>query len=85
MFVIKDKLQEKKALLEKNKNLTAELTQLQDHHSQLTISLRNQEHERGELLMTQQSAEDKIKQILTFITSMKSSASENGSISEEKV
>ncbi|KAI4462607.1 phd finger protein [Holotrichia oblita] len=68
---ITDKLHEKNLLLEKNKTLTAELTQLQDRHSQLTISLKNQKTEREELLMTQQSTEDKIKQILTFITSVK--------------
>lgn len=68
---LKDKLHEKNLLLEKNKTLTAELTQLQDRHSQLTISLKNQKTEREELLMTQQSTEDKIKQILTFISSVK--------------
>lgn len=68
---LKDKLHEKDLLLEKNKTLTAELTQLQDCHSQLTISLKTQQTESEELLMTQQSTEDKIKQILTFISSVK--------------
>lgn len=64
---IPDKLNEKKLLEEKKLNLTAELTQLQNRHSQLTISLRNQKSEQDQLLMTQQSTEEKIKHILSFI------------------
>ena len=55
-----------------NKTLSAELTQLQDRHSQLTISLKNQKSQQEELLTTQQTTEEKIKQILTFINNVKS-------------
>ncbi|KAG5886977.1 hypothetical protein JTB14_006619 [Gonioctena quinquepunctata] len=64
---VTEKINEKKQLEEKKMCLTAELTQLQNRHSQLTISLRDQKSEQDELLMTQQSTEEKIKQILTFI------------------
>ncbi|XP_022906104.1 PHD finger protein 21A [Onthophagus taurus] len=65
---INDKIQEKNALLEKKKNLSAELTRLQDKHSQLTITLKTQQVEQEELLVTQQSTEDKIQNILKFIS-----------------
>ncbi|VEN34912.1 unnamed protein product [Callosobruchus maculatus] len=66
-----EKLNEKKQLEEKRQTLTAELTQLQNRHSQLTISLKDQKNQQDELLMTQQSTEEKIKQILNFINQMK--------------
>lgn len=59
-------------LLEKNKSLTAELTQLQDRHSQLTISLKNQKNTQDELNLTKQSTEEKINNLVSFITSVKS-------------
>jgi cell shape-determining protein MreC len=68
---VSEKLEEKKKLEKVNKTLSAELTQLQDRHSQLTISLKNQKSEQEQLLMTQQTTEDKIKQILTFISHVK--------------
>ncbi|RZB40086.1 PHD domain containing protein, partial [Asbolus verrucosus] len=68
---VSEKLEEKKKLEKVNKTLSAELTQLQDRHSQLTISLKNQKSQQEELLMTQQTTEDKIKQILTFINNIK--------------
>lgn len=71
MFYFAEKLKEKELLEEKKQNLTAELTQLQNRHSQLTISLKNQKTEQDQLLMTQQTTEEKIKQILTFIENMK--------------
>lgn len=70
-FIFAEKLEEKKKLETVNKTLSAELTQLQDRHSQLTISLKNQKSQQEELLMTQQTTEDKIKQILTFISNIK--------------
>ncbi|CAH1996323.1 unnamed protein product [Acanthoscelides obtectus] len=66
-----EKLNEKKQLEEKRQTLAAELTQLQNRHSQLTISLRDQKNQQDELLMTQQSTEEKIKLILNFINKMK--------------
>ncbi|KAJ8919286.1 hypothetical protein NQ315_003870 [Exocentrus adspersus] len=68
---VSEKLKEKLQLEEKKQNLTAELTQLQNHHSQLTISLKNQKTQQDQLLMTQQTTEEKIKQILTFIENVK--------------
>ncbi|KAF2883171.1 hypothetical protein ILUMI_23007 [Ignelater luminosus] len=69
---VTEKLQEKQKLLDENKTLTAELTELQDRHSQLTISLKDQKTAQEELLVNQRSTEDKIKDILSFINSMKS-------------
>lgn len=51
----------------------AELNQLKDRHSQLSVSLTDQKSQREELLMKQQSTQDKISQILSFIDSVKSS------------
>ncbi|XP_044254211.1 PHD finger protein 21A-like isoform X1 [Tribolium madens] len=68
---VAEKLEEKKKLEKVNKTLSAELTQLQDRHSQLTISLKRQKSQQEELLMTQQTTEEKIKQILTFISNVK--------------
>lgn len=70
-FILAEKIEEKSALEKYNKSLTAELTQLEEHHSQLSISLKNQKNEQEELLMTQQTTEEKIKQILTFIRTVK--------------
>nr|XP_023022333.1 PHD finger protein 21A-like isoform X1 [Leptinotarsa decemlineata] len=67
---VSEKINEKKDLEEKKQNLTAELTQLQNRHSQLTISLRNQKSEQDQLRSSQQSTEEKIKEILTFIDRM---------------
>lgn len=58
-------------LLEKNKNLTTELSLLQDRHSELKLSLNNQKSQSEELLMTHQGTEEKIKEILEFITRIK--------------
>lgn len=66
-----EKLEEKSALEKYNKTLTAELSQLEEHHSQLSISLKNQKNEQEELLMTQQTTEEKIQQILSFIRTVK--------------
>lgn len=66
------KTEERDSLLERNKSLNDELVRLQDRHSQLTISLKTQQVEREELLVTQQSTEEKIQKILKFITSVKS-------------
>jgi len=74
---ITEKLQEKQELLDKNKELSAELTQLQDKHSQLTISLKSQESERGGLLMSQQTTENKIQELLSFIASVKEAVPES--------
>lgn len=49
----------------------AELTQLKDRHSQLSVSLADQKNQREELLMKQQSTQDKINQLLTFIENVK--------------
>ncbi|KAJ8936778.1 hypothetical protein NQ318_008994 [Aromia moschata] len=65
------KIKQKKELEEKKQNLSAELTQLQNRHSQLTISLKNQKTQQDQLLMTQETTEHKIKQILNFIENMK--------------
>lgn len=72
-FAIQEKLEEKKALQEKFNALTAELNQLKTRHSQLTISLKNQKNQREELLSTQQTTQDKINTLLTFVNSMKKS------------
>lgn len=70
-FAIQEKLEEKKALQEKYNTLTAELNQLKARHSQLTISLKNQKSQREELLTTQQTTQEKINKLLTFVNSMK--------------
>ncbi|XP_072377008.1 PHD finger protein 21A-like isoform X1 [Diabrotica undecimpunctata] len=66
-----EKLDQKKQLEEIKQSLAAELTQLQDRHSQLTISLKDQKTQQDQLLMTQHSTQDKIKQILSFIEKVK--------------
>ncbi|CAG9826206.1 unnamed protein product [Diabrotica balteata] len=66
-----EKLDQKKQLEEIKQSLAAELTQLQDRHSQLTISLKDQKNQQDQLLMTQHSTQDKIKQILSFIEKVK--------------
>lgn len=58
-------------LLEKNKSLSNELTELQEKHSELTVSLSNQKTQREELMTSQQRTEEKIKQIVEFITAIK--------------
>ncbi|CAG9854222.1 unnamed protein product [Phyllotreta striolata] len=68
---LSEKLNEKKVLEEKKQSLTAELTQLQDKHSQLTISLKDQKSQQDELLMSQHTTEDKINEILKFIEKIK--------------
>ncbi|XP_060530134.1 PHD finger protein 21A-like isoform X2 [Cylas formicarius] len=77
-----EKLNLKKELEEKRQHLSAELTQLQNRHSQLTISLRNQQSEQEKLLMNQQSTEAKVSQILQFIDKIKNCSpnEENGSL-----
>lgn len=62
-------------LLEKHKTLTTELTELQDKHSELTVSLNTQKSQREELLTSQQNTEEKIKQIVEFITAIKAQRS----------
>lgn len=49
----------------------AELNQLKDRHSQLSLSLTDQKSQREELLIKQQSTQDKISRILSFIASVK--------------
>lgn len=71
-FAIQEKLEEKKSLQEKYNTLTAELNQLKVRHSQLTISLKNQKSQREELLSTQQTTEEKISKLLTFVDNIKS-------------
>lgn len=69
---VTEKLQEKQKLLDENRSLTAELTELQDQHSRLTISLKDQKATQEKIQIGHQSTEDKIKNILTFISSIKS-------------
>ncbi|KAK4886831.1 hypothetical protein RN001_003102 [Aquatica leii] len=69
---VTEKLQEKQKLHDENKSLTAELIKLQDQHSRLTISLKDQKAAQEKLQVGQQSTEDKIKNILTFINNIKS-------------
>lgn len=75
-LVIQEKLEEKRALQEKYIALAAELSQLKERHSQLTMSLKNQTMQREELLSTQQSTEMKIKQILEFVNGIKAAEKE---------
>lgn len=64
---VAEKLEQKRQLEETKKSLAAELTQLQDRHSQLTISLKDQKQQQDQLSMNQRGTKDKIQQILTFI------------------
>ncbi|XP_044748930.1 PHD finger protein 21A-like isoform X2 [Coccinella septempunctata] len=68
-----EKIVEKQKLQDQNENLSAQLTQLQDRHSQLTISLKNQKVRQEELLSDRQNTEGKIKCILNFIEAVKKS------------
>ncbi|KAF5297342.1 hypothetical protein FQA39_LY12181 [Lamprigera yunnana] len=69
---VTEKLQEKQKLLDENKSLTAELTKLQDQHSRLTISLEDQKVTQEKLQLGQQLTEDKIKNLIKFISNIKS-------------
>ncbi|XP_045479074.1 PHD finger protein 21A-like [Harmonia axyridis] len=68
-----EKIVEKQNLQEQNENLCAQLTQLQDRHSQLSISLKKQKVRQEELLSDRQNTEEKIKCILNFIEVVKKS------------
>lgn len=71
IFVVAEKIKEKKQLEEKKQTLAAELNELQSRHSQLTISLNDQKTKQEELITSQQSTENKIQQILSFIENIK--------------
>lgn len=70
-FFVAEKIVEKRRLQNKFHNLSAELTQLQDRHSQLTISMKNQKIQQDGLLDKQQLAEEKISKLLDFIELIK--------------
>lgn len=71
LFLIPEKVRDRDALLSKNESLNAELIKLQDRHTELTISLKSQQSHQQELLMTQQTTEQKIQQIFKFINAVK--------------
>ncbi|XP_049825967.1 PHD finger protein 21A isoform X2 [Aethina tumida] len=68
---VTEKVRDRDALLSKNESLNAELIKLQDRHTELTISLKSQQSHQQELLMTQQTTEQKIQQIFKFINAVK--------------
>lgn len=72
MFIT-EKILEKQKLQDQNENLCAQMTQLQDRHSQLTISLKNQKVRQEELLSDRQNTQEKIQSILNFIEAVKKS------------
>ncbi|XP_018326931.1 PHD finger protein 21A [Agrilus planipennis] len=82
---VDEKLQEKEKLYEKNRQLAAELTQLQDRHSQLTISLRDQKNKQDQLMDTHHCTKTKIKTILDFINSVKSRSYANSEAVDKDV
>lgn len=73
------KIEEKQKLEEQNQILCAELNELQDHHNQLNVSLKDQKYKQDELRLNQQKTEEKIKQIITFIENIKNLPSFNKS------
>ncbi|KAF7267329.1 uncharacterized protein LOC143204862 [Rhynchophorus ferrugineus] len=68
---LSEKLKLKQQLEEKHQTLIAELTQLQNRHSELTISLKNQESEREQLRSSNQATETKVNEIIKFIETVK--------------
>lgn len=73
VMFITEKILEKQKLQDQNENLCAQMTQLQDRHSQLTISLKNQKVRQEELLSDRQNTQEKIQNILNFIEAVKKS------------
>lgn len=73
VMFITEKILEKQKLQDQNENLCAQMTQLQDRHSQLTISLKNQKVRQEELLSDRQNTQEKIQSILNFIEAVKKS------------
>ncbi|CAH0561292.1 unnamed protein product [Brassicogethes aeneus] len=71
---VTEKVDLRNELVAKNDSLNAELTLLQDKHSQLTISLKSQKSHQEELLTNQKTTEEKIQQIFSFINAIKKPA-----------
>lgn len=68
---IKEKAQEKKQLIEKNKSLKDELNQLENRAEELTVSLKNQADTREEMISAQRVTQENIQRLLDFINGMK--------------
>lgn len=51
--------------------MVSELTQLQNRHSELTISLKTQEIEKEELKIRHRETEAKVNQLIQFIEAVK--------------
>lgn len=66
-----EKINLKHELEEQHQNLVAELTQLQNRHSELTISLKNQESEQDDIILNHNVTKTKVNQILKFIEIVK--------------
>ncbi|CAG9762077.1 unnamed protein product [Ceutorhynchus assimilis] len=68
---ILEKLQLKRECQEKRAELLAELTQLQNRHSELTVILKNQDEDKQRLTQINKSTEAKIDELIRFIENVK--------------
>lgn len=66
-FFNKEKIEETKALIECIKAANDEIEQLEEHHNDLSVRMREQNEEREELLNVESTTNDKIQKIIEFI------------------
>lgn len=62
----------KQELEEKRNELTAEMTQLQNRHSELTIAVREQEETHNRLRSINEQTDAKVQRLIEFIQSVQS-------------